>query len=138
MIVANSTSSRFMLYAMIVTLIIAFGAIGSVLASELGASYTLMGFFAGSAFGTFIAVYESTIIGCIAGMLVGLVVSPLTYYFIDLETTCLMVFVLSLLGAILGEPIAHFWREAIAENPDNDDIEQDDEEEEDNRGEEEL
>ncbi len=120
MIAASSTIGRFLLYAMIVTLIVAFGAIGSILASELGARYTLMGFFLGSAFGTFIAVYESTIIGCITGMIIGLIASPLAYYFIDTETACLTVFTLSIFGAVMGEPISHFWLEAIDTNIDND------------------
>ena len=127
MIAVKSTSGKILLYAMIVTLIVAFGAIGSVLASELGARYTLMGFFLGSAFGTFIAVYESTIIGCITGMVIGLIVSPLAYYFIDLETACLAIFTLSIFGAIMGEPIAHFWQEAVDTNLETDeDNEQED------------
>ena len=127
MISVNTKSAKFMLYAMIVTLIIAFGAIGAVLASKMGTQYTLMGFFAGSAFGTFISVYESTIVGCIAGMLVGLIISPLTCSLIDMETSCLMIFTLSLLGAIVGEPIAQFWREAV----DNSEQDEDEKNEED-------
>lgn len=105
-------TTRVMVYAMICTLVVAFGAIGAVLAGNIGEQYALMGLFLGSALGAFISVYESTIVGCIAGMLVGLLVGPLVYYFLDFETAYLVVFVFALLGAILGEPMAIFWREA--------------------------
>lgn len=105
-------TTRIMVYAMICTLVIAFGAIGAVLAGNVGDQYSLMGLFLGSALGAFISVYESTIIGSIAGMLAGLLIGPLIYYFIDFETAYLAAFILALLGAIMGEPMAAFWREA--------------------------
>ncbi len=105
-------TTRFMIYAMVCTLVISFGAIGAVLAGNISPQYALMGLFLGSALGAFISVYESTILGCIIGMLAGLAASPLVYYFIDFETAYLVVFVLALLGAIMGEPLALFWREA--------------------------
>lgn len=105
-------TTRFMIYTMICTLVIAFGTIGAVLAESISPPHALMGLFLGSALGAFISVYESTIIGCMAGMITGLVISPLIYFFIDLETAFLMVFVMSLFGAIMGEPIVYFWREA--------------------------
>jgi phosphotransferase system glucose/maltose/N-acetylglucosamine-specific IIC component len=107
-----------MVYAMVCTLVIAFGTIGAVFASNLAPQYALMGLFLGSALGAFISVYESTIIGCMAGMITGLAVSPLVYLYIDFETSYLVVFVLALFGAIMGEPLAYFWREAedIAES----------------------
>ncbi|MDD2999328.1 MAG: hypothetical protein EOM80_00990 [Erysipelotrichia bacterium] len=105
-------TTRFMVYAMVCTLVIAFGSIGAVLAGNIAPQYSLMGLFLGSAIGAFVSVYESTIVGCMTGMLFGMLVAPLVYYFIDFETAYLMVFILSLLGAILGEPMAIFWREA--------------------------
>lgn len=113
-------STRLMVYVMICTLIIAFGSIGSIFASYLGYQYTLMGLFLGSALGAFIAVYESTVIGCMIGMVGGLFVAPLVYYFVDFETAYLLIFVLALFGAVMGEPLAYFWREAsgIAEGED--------------------
>jgi len=106
-----------MVYAMICTLVVAFGSIGAVLAGNVSPQYSLMGLFLGSALGAFISVYESTIVGCMSGMLAGLVVAPLVYYFLDFETAYLVTFVLALLGAIMGEPLALFWREA--ELPEN-------------------
>ena len=113
----NMTSStgvipRIMAYAMVITLIVAFGAIGAVLAGNFGDQYSLVGLFLGSALGAFIAVYESTIIGCIIGMLIGVLIAPLIYHFIDFETAYLATFISSLIGAILGEPVASFWQEA--------------------------
>ena len=105
-------TTRVMVYAMICTLVVAFGAIGAVLAGNVGDQYSLMGLFLGSALGAFISVYESTVIGSMAGMLIGLMVGPLIFYFIDFETAYLSAFVLALLGAIMGEPMAAFWREA--------------------------
>ena len=101
-----------MVYAMVCTLVVAFGSIGAVLAGNIAPQYSLMGLFLGSALGAFISVYESTIIGCMAGMFTGLIVGPVVYYFIDFETAYLTVFIMSLLGAIMGEPLALFWREA--------------------------
>lgn len=111
-------TTRFMVYAMICTLVVAFGSIGAVLAGNVAPQYSLMGLFLGSALGAFISVYESTIIGCMFGMLAGLAAGPLVYYFIDFETAYLVAFVMALLGAILGEPLALFWREA--DMPDSD------------------
>lgn len=105
-------TTKFMVYAMVCTLVVAFGAIGAVLAGNIAPQYSLMGLFLGSALGAFISVYESTIIGCVAGMLLGLAAGPLVYYIIDFETAYLVVFVMALLGAILGEPLAIFWQEA--------------------------
>ena len=105
-------TTKFMVYAMVCTLVVAFGAIGAVLAGNIAPQYSLMGLFLGSALGAFISVYESTIIGCMVGMLLGLAMAPLTYYVIDFETAYLVVFVMALLGAILGEPLAIFWHEA--------------------------
>jgi uncharacterized membrane protein len=101
-----------MVYAMVCTLVISFGSIGAIFASNIAPQYALMGLFLGSALGAFISVYESTIIGCMAGMITGLAVSPLVYVFIDFETAYLVVFILALFGAIMGEPLAYFWREA--------------------------
>jgi len=101
-----------MVYAMVCTLVVAFGSIGAVLAGNIAPQYSLMGLFLGSALGAFISVYESTIIGCMAGMFAGMLVGPLIYYFIDFETAYLVAFVMALIGAIMGEPLALFWREA--------------------------
>lgn len=112
------------MYAMVCTLVIAFGTIGAVFAANLAPQYALMGLFLGSALGAFISVYESTIIGCMAGMITGLAISPLVYIYIDFETAYLVVFVLALFGAIMGEPLAYFWREAdeIAESDEANDF----------------
>lgn len=104
--------SRTMAYLMVCTLIVAFGALGAVIAGTFGEAYSFVGLFLGSALGAFIAVYESTILGCIIGMLIGLLISPLINYLIDFETAFLAVFISSLIGAILGEPICSFWQEA--------------------------
>jgi hypothetical protein len=101
-----------MVYAMVCTLVIAFGTIGAVFAESFAPQYALMGLFLGSALGAFISVYEATIIGCMTGMITGMAVAPLVYYFIDFETSYLVVFILSLFGAVMGEPMAYFWREA--------------------------
>ncbi len=108
----SSSFGKFMAYAIVCTLIVAFGAIGSVLAGNFGEQYSLLGLFLGSSLGAFIAVYESTVIGCIVGMLIGALISPVLYHFIDFETAYLAVFISSLIGAILGEPIASFWHES--------------------------
>lgn len=108
----SSIFGKFMAYALVCTLIVAFGAIGSVLAGNFGEQFSLLGLFLGASLGAFIAVYESTVIGCIVGMLVGVLISPVLYHFIDFETAYLAVFISSLIGAILGEPIASFWHEA--------------------------
>lgn len=108
----SSSFGKFMAYALVCTLIVAFGAIGSVLAGNFGEQFSLLGLFLGASLGAFIAVYESTVIGCIVGMLVGVLISPVLYHFIDFETAYLAVFISSLIGAILGEPIASFWHEA--------------------------
>ncbi|MGM0598320.1 MAG: hypothetical protein ACQETH_00765 [Candidatus Rifleibacteriota bacterium] len=112
LLASQRQSTRLMVYAMVCTLVVAFGSIGAVFAAHIGPQYSLMGLFLGSALGAFIAVFESTIIGCMTGMLTGLVVFPLVYYFIDFETAYLIIFVLALFGAIMGEPLAYFWREA--------------------------
>lgn len=111
--------SRTMAYLMVCTLIVAFGALGSVIAGTIGDAYSFVGLFLGSALGAFIAVYESTILGCIIGMLIGLLISPLIGYMIDYETAFLAIFISSLIGAILGEPICSFWQEADYDNDDD-------------------
>jgi hypothetical protein len=116
MIFAQKNSTRLMLYAMMCTLIVAFGALGSIIIGKFGEQYSLMGLFIGSALGAFISVYESTIVGSITGMMLGVLCAPLVLYFVDLETTCLLAFVMSLLGAVMGEPLASFWREGAEEN----------------------
>ncbi|MDN5278090.1 MAG: hypothetical protein PWR01_2055 [Clostridiales bacterium] len=112
LLASQRQTTRLMVYAMVCTLVISFGSIGAIFASNIAPQYALMGLFLGSALGAFISVYESTIIGCMAGMITGLAVSPLVYVFIDFETAYLVVFILALFGAIMGEPLAYFWREA--------------------------
>jgi uncharacterized membrane protein (DUF106 family) len=112
LLASQRQSTRLMVYAMVCTLVVAFGSIGAVFAAHIGPQYSLMGLFLGSALGAFISVFESTIIGCITGMITGLAVFPLVYFFIDFETAYLVIFVLALFGAIMGEPLAYFWREA--------------------------
>ncbi len=112
MLASPRQTTRLMVYAMVCTLVTAFGSIGAVLAGNVAPQYSLMGLFLGAALGAFISVYESTIIGCMAGMLTGILVAPPVYYFIDFETAYFVVFIMALLGAIMGEPLALFWREA--------------------------
>jgi uncharacterized membrane protein len=112
LLASTRQTTRLMVYAMICTLVISFGAMGAIFASHIGPQHALMGLFLGSALGAFISVYESTIIGTLAGMIIGLFASPLVYYFIDFETAYLMIFIFALLGAFMGEPLAYFWREA--------------------------
>jgi len=109
-------STRLLVYGMISMLVVAFAAIGTFIASFLAPEYTLMGLLLGSVLGAFIAVHESSVVGCICGMLLGLMAAPFIYYALDFETTYLFVFVFSLIGAFLGEPFAYFWREADATN----------------------
>ncbi len=130
LISSSGNLSRVMACALVCTLIVAFGAIGSVLAGNFGDQYSLVGLFLGSALGAFIAVYESTIIGCMIGMIVGALISPVIYYFIDLETAYLAIFISSLIGAILGEPVASFWHEADYSNSNEKQEDQDNSEEE--------
>jgi len=117
MLASPRQTTRVMVYAMICTLVTAFGSIGAVLAGNVAPQYSLMGLFLGSALGAFISVYESTIIGCMAGMFTGILVAPLVFFFIDFETAYLVVFIMALLGAIMGEPLALFWREAHETEP---------------------
>ena len=112
LIASSTNTTRIMIYAMVCTLVIAFGAMGAVLSFKIAPQYSLMGLFLGSAIGAFLSVYESTIVGCVTGMIVGLCTAPIIYYFIDFETAYMFVFVMSLFGAFIGEPIAYFWREA--------------------------
>lgn len=109
---SSNNTTRIMIYAMVCTLVVSFGAMGAVISFKVSPNYALMGLFLGSAIGAFISVYESTIIGCMTGMIVGLCTAPIVYYFIDFVTAYMVIFVMSLLGAFLGEPIAYFWREA--------------------------
>jgi len=110
-------STRLLAYAMISTLVVAFAALGVFIAAYWVPEYALIGLLLGSSLGAFIAVHESTLIGCLCGMLTGMVAAPFVYMIIDFETSYMVVFVFSLLGAILGEPFAAFWREAEDETP---------------------
>ena len=130
LISSSGNISRVMACALVCTLIVAFGAIGSVLAGNFGDQYSLVGLFLGSALGAFIAVYESTIIGCMIGMIIGALISPVIYYFIDFETAYLAIFISSLIGAILGEPVASFWHEADYSSSNEKSEDQDNSEEE--------
>ncbi|MBI3039629.1 hypothetical protein HYY75_11405 [bacterium] len=114
MIHSNSIqgANRFLVYAMISLLIVAFGAIGTFIASFVAPELTLVGLLLGSVLGTSLALHESTIIGCLFGMTCGLVISLFVCLMIDFETAYLVVFIFSLLGAILGEPFSYFWKES--------------------------
>ncbi len=96
---------------MISTLVVAFAALGIFIAAFWAPEYALVGLLVGSSLGAFIAVHESTLIGCLGGMLVGLIAAPFVYMILDFETSYMVVFIFSLLGAVLGEPLAFFWRE---------------------------
>jgi len=105
-------SSRILIYAMVSTLVVAFGTIGAFIGAYIGPEFPLVGLMLGSVLGVFLAVHEATIIGCLVGMLIGLALAVFTYLAIDFETAYMVVFLFSLLGAFLGEPFAYFWREA--------------------------
>ena len=105
-------STRVLVYAMISTLVVAFGGIGAFIASFIAPEFALIGLLVGSALGAFLSVHETTVVGCMGGMIGGLLVSPFVYWVIDFETAYMVVFVFSLFGAFMGEPIAYFWREA--------------------------
>lgn len=113
-------SNRVLVYAMISTLVVAFGTIGALIGAYLGPEFPLVGLLLGSVLGVFLAVHENTIIGCIVGMMFGMFGGVITYQLIDFETAYMVVFLFSLLGAFLGEPFAYFWREANEHHPDND------------------
>lgn len=105
-------STRVLVYAMSSTIVVAFGSLGALIMGALAPEGSLPGLLIGSVLGAFLAVHESTIVGCVVGMLLGLCTAPFIYFVLDQETAFLTVFLFSLLGAFLGEPIAHFWREA--------------------------
>jgi len=102
---------------MISTLVVAYAALGVFLAAYWDPEYALLGLLLGSSLGAFIAVHESTLIGCLCGMLTGMIAAPFVYMIIDFETSYMVVFIFSLFGAFLGEPVAVFWREAEDETP---------------------
>ena len=110
--VQTGISTRILVYAMTSTIVVAFGSLGALIMGVLAPEGSLLGLLLGSVLGAFLAVHESTIVGCVVGMLLGLCVSPFVYLVVDQETAFMTVFLCSLLGAFLGEPFAHFWREA--------------------------
>ena len=109
-------STRVLVYAMTSMIVVAFGSLGALLAGALVPEFSLVGLMLGSVLGAFLSVHESTIIGCVIGMLFGLAAAPFVFYVVDSETAFMVVFLFSLLGAFLGEPIAHFWREAHSDS----------------------
>jgi hypothetical protein len=106
------SSHRVLVYAMISTLIAAFGTMGAFIGAFIGPEFPLVGLLLGSVLGVFLAVHENTILGCLVGMVIGLAGGLCAYYLIDFETAYMVVFLFSLLGAFLGEPLAYFWHEA--------------------------
>ncbi len=98
--------NRFLLYGLVSTLIITFAAIGTLIAAFFVPEYALVGLLLGSTLGTMIALNDATIFGCLAGMLVGLVLGVPTFLIIDFETAYMVVFAASLLGAVMGQPMA--------------------------------
>jgi hypothetical protein len=105
-------STRVLVYAMISTLVVSFATLGASIAAHVAPEYALLGLLLGSALGASIAVYESTVFGCVVGTIGGLILAPFVYAVLDFETAYMVVFVFSLFGAILGEPLAGFWQEA--------------------------
>lgn len=97
---------------MVSTLVVAFGSLGAFIASFWAPELSLIGLLLGSALGACISVYETTVVGSVIGMLTGLLTAPFVYFVVDFETSYMVVFVFSLLGAFLGEPVAAFWKEA--------------------------
>lgn len=119
--ISSGISTRVLVYAMTSTIVVAFGSLGALLAGFVAPEFSLLGLLLGSVLGAFLSVHESTIVGCVVGMLFGLVAAPFVFFVVDVETAFMVVFLFSLLGAFLGEPIAHFWREAqAATDPDAD------------------
>lgn len=116
-----SLSNRVLVFALISTLIGAFGAMGAYIGSFFGQEYPLVGLLLGSVLGLFLAIHDATLYGCLIGMVVGLIVGVFTYYLINFETAYMVVFLFSLFGAFLGEPFAYFWREADEPFSDSDD-----------------
>lgn len=98
--------NRVLLYGLISTLIATFAAVGTLVASYLVPEYALIGLLAGSTLGALIALCDATIIGCVAGMVVGLILAIPTFLLLDFETAYLLVFILSLGGAIMGHPVS--------------------------------
>lgn len=105
-------SGRVLVYALICTLIAAFGTMGAFIGNMIGPEFPLVGLMLGSVLGLFLALQQSTIVGCLVGMVTGLLLAVFVYFYIDFETAYMVVFFFSLFGAFLGEPFAYFWREA--------------------------
>ncbi|MBF0544832.1 MAG: hypothetical protein HQM08_10380 [Candidatus Riflebacteria bacterium] len=105
-------SNRVLIYAMISTLVVSFGSLGTFIGAHFSPEYSLIGLFLGSVLGVFVAIQETTLYGCIVGMIFGLFFSLFSYFLIDFDTAYMTVFVFSLLGAFLGEPFAYFFRES--------------------------
>ncbi|HNV69387.1 MAG TPA: hypothetical protein PKO06_06785 [Candidatus Ozemobacteraceae bacterium] len=105
-------SNRLLVYAMMSTLVVAFGCLGTLIIGYFEPNLAILGLLLGSVFGVFIALHESSVVGSLIGMLAGMILGCFVYLLIDFETAYLTVFVLSLFGAFMGEPFAYFWREA--------------------------
>ena len=86
-------STRVLVYAMISTLVVAFGGIGAFIASFIAPEFSLLGLLVGSALGAYLSVHETTVVGCVGGMIGGLLVAPFVYYILDFETSYMVVFV---------------------------------------------
>lgn len=105
-------SNRVLIYSMISTLVVSFGSIGAFIGASFAPEMSLVGLLLGSVLGVFLALHENTVIGCIMGMVIGLAMGGFIFLLLDFETAYMVVFVFSLLGAFLGEPLAYFWRES--------------------------
>ncbi|MFZ2959741.1 MAG: hypothetical protein WA705_22910 [Candidatus Ozemobacteraceae bacterium] len=116
-------SNRVLIYAMISTLIVCFGSIGTFIGAYIAPEFALVGLLLGSVLGVFLALHESTVVGCIIGMLIGTCIAAFIYLILDFETAYMVVFVFSLLGAFLGEPFAYFWKESTGDASDHDEEE---------------
>lgn len=112
LLAGNRVLTRVLVYAMISTLVVSFGALGASIADYIAPEFALIGLLLGSTLGAAISVHEATVVGCMAGMLGGGILAPFVFAVLDFETSYMVVFVFSLFGAFLGEPIAQFWREA--------------------------
>ena len=116
-------SKRVLIYAMISTLVVCFGSIGTFIGAYFAPEFALVGLLLGSVLGVFLALHESTVVGSIIGMVIGLCLGAFIYLILDFETAYMVVFVFSLLGAFLGEPFAYFWKESTESAPDHDEEE---------------
>ena len=97
-----------LIYGLVCVLIVAFAAIGTMIAAYVVPEMALFGLLLGGTLGTLIALNDATIVGCLLGMLAGLACAPLIFFAVDFETAYMVVFAYSLIGAVFGQPISEW------------------------------